>query len=153
MTPGPISSERMIAATVPRAAMWVSSGPGPWLPFSPIWWQARQPDWAAISLPASYRSGTSISISAGSPTEIEMDVPERYEAGKLIAAQSGCLACHQIGENGNHGPGPELTHIAARGTVAAIIRSLEIGPGVMPAYADLSPEKLNQLADFLASLD
>ncbi|HZJ29381.1 MAG TPA: c-type cytochrome [Solirubrobacterales bacterium] len=96
---------------------------------------------------------TYLGASAGSPTEIEMDVPERYEAGKLIAAQSGCLACHQIGENGNHGPGPELTHIAATVPRAAIIRSLEIGPGVMPAYADLSPEKLNQLADFLASLD
>ena len=35
-----------------------------------------------------------------------------YEAGKEVVAGSGCLACHKIGENGNNGPGPELTHIA-----------------------------------------
>ena len=29
-----------------------------------------------------------------------------YEAGKLVVAQSGCLACHKIGDNGNAGPGP-----------------------------------------------
>ena len=31
--------------------------------------------------------------------------PQQYEAGKLVAAQSGCLACHKIGENGNSAPG------------------------------------------------
>src|SRR3954469_4955113 len=35
-----------------RDAMSVSGGPGPSLPLSPILWQARQPDWAATSLPA-----------------------------------------------------------------------------------------------------
>ena len=34
-----------------------------------------------------------------------------FERGKQIAAQSGCLACHKIGENGNDGPGPDLTDI------------------------------------------
>ena len=29
-----------------------------------------------------------------------------YEAGKKVVAQSGCLACHKIGDNGNDGPGP-----------------------------------------------
>ena len=32
--------------------------------------------------------------------------PARSTQGKLVAAQSGCLACHKIGENGNDGPGP-----------------------------------------------
>lgn len=96
---------------------------------------------------------TYLGAEAGSPNSIDMEVPKRYEQGKLIAAQSGCLACHQIGENGNHGPGPELTHIAARVPRDAIIRSLQVGPGIMPSYADMPPEKLNQLADFLASLD
>ena len=35
--------------------------------------------------------------------------PANLEKGKLVAAQSGCLACHKIGENGNDGPGPHLT--------------------------------------------
>jgi quinol-cytochrome oxidoreductase complex cytochrome b subunit len=90
---------------------------------------------------------------AGSPTEIDMQVAPQYEAGKQVVAQSGCLACHKLGENGNHGPGPDLTHIAQNIPRAAIIRSVEIGPGIMPSYRDLPPKKINQLADFLSSLD
>ena len=54
---------------------------------------------------------TYLGAAAGSPNEIDMKVAKQYEAGKLVAAQSGCLACHKIGENGNDGPGPELTDI------------------------------------------
>ena len=89
----------------------------------------------------------------GSPTEIEMEVAPQYEAGKEIVAGAGCLACHKIGENGNNGPGPDLTHIAQRVPRAAIVRSVEIGPGIMPSYRDLPPQKLDELANFLASLD
>ena len=64
---GPISTERMIAARGIRAAMWVSSGPGPLLPFSPSLWQARQPEPATISLPALYWGATFMSISVGEP--------------------------------------------------------------------------------------
>src|SRR5687767_15248214 len=96
---------------------------------------------------------TYLGAAAGSPNEIDMEVAAEYEPGKLVTAQSGCLACHKIGENGNDGPGPELTHIAERIPRAAIIRSLNVGPGIMPAYDGLSEEKLNQAADFLASLD
>jgi quinol-cytochrome oxidoreductase complex cytochrome b subunit len=96
---------------------------------------------------------TYLGATAGSPTEIEMAVAPRYEAGKEITAQAGCLACHKVGENGNNGPGPELTHIAENVPRAAILRSLEIGPGIMPSYRELPPRKLNQLADFLSSLD
>src|SRR3954447_8935101 len=90
---------------------------------------------------------------AGSPTEIDMQVAPQYEGGKEGVAQSGCLACHKLGENGNHGPGPELTHIAQTIPRAAIIRSVQIGPGIMPSYRALPPKKINQLADFLSSLD
>lgn len=90
---------------------------------------------------------------AGSPTEIEMEVAPRYEAGKEITASAGCLACHNIGENGNHGPGPELTHIGSRIPRAAILRSVEIGPGIMPSFRDLPQEQKEQMADFLASLE
>ncbi|MGZ8666149.1 MAG: c-type cytochrome [Solirubrobacterales bacterium] len=89
----------------------------------------------------------------GSPTEIDMQVSKRYETGALVVAEAGCLACHKLGENGNNGPGVELTHIAEKIPRAAIVRSVQIGPGIMPSYRDLSPRKLNQLADFLSSLD
>jgi quinol-cytochrome oxidoreductase complex cytochrome b subunit len=90
---------------------------------------------------------------AGPPTEIDMKVAPQYEAGKEVAAGQGCLGCHKLGENGNNGPGPELTHIASRIPRAAIIRSLEIGPGIMPSYGDLPPKKVEELANFLSSLD
>jgi mono/diheme cytochrome c family protein len=96
---------------------------------------------------------TYLGAPAGSPTEIEMPVAERYEPGKQLVAESGCLACHKLSENGNNGPGPELTHIGSRVPRAAIIRSLVIGPGEMPEFTDFSPEQLDQIGDFLASLE
>lgn len=99
---------------------------------------------------------TFLGANAGSPTEIEIDVAPEYQAGKLVAAQSGCLACHQFGENGNNGPGPKLTEIGARLNPAAIARSLEIGPGIMPSYAAMAkdqPEKFRDLVAFLSSLN
>lgn len=89
----------------------------------------------------------------GSPNDIALAVAPQYKAGEEVAAQSGCGACHEIGNNGNNGPGPNLTHIGARIPRAAIVRSLQIGPGIMPSFKDLSPKKLNDLANFLASLD
>ncbi|CAN5520651.1 menaquinol-cytochrome c reductase cytochrome b/c subunit [soil metagenome] len=96
---------------------------------------------------------TFLGASAGSPNEIDIEVANEFEAGKDVAAQSGCGACHKFGENGNDGPGPELTEIGSRLPQEAIARSLEIGPGIMPSYADLPPEKSEDLTAFLASLD
>ncbi len=95
---------------------------------------------------------TFLGAEAGSPTEIELTVSKEQEAGKQVAAQSGCLACHKFGTNGNSGPGPELTNIGSRLPAAAIERSLEVGPGIMPSYSDLPPAKKQDLVDFLASL-
>jgi menaquinol-cytochrome c reductase cytochrome b/c subunit len=99
---------------------------------------------------------------AGAPTEIDLEVEasspqERVvlERGKAVAASSGCLACHKIGENGNAGPGPALTHIGERLPAPAIARTLQNPTAPMPSYATLQqnePEKFNQLVDFLASL-
>ena len=74
---------------------------------------------------------------AGPPTEVSMKVAKQFEAGKEVVAGAGCLACHKLGENGNNGPGPELTHIGARIPRAAILRSVEIGPGIMPSFREL----------------
>jgi menaquinol-cytochrome c reductase cytochrome b/c subunit len=89
---------------------------------------------------------------AGPPTEIDMKVAPQYEPGKELVAQTGCLACHTIGDNGNGTLGPELTEVGARLPRNAILRSLEAGPGIMPAFDDFSQKQLNQIADFLASL-
>ncbi len=95
---------------------------------------------------------TYLGAAAGSPNEIEMEVAPELEAGKVVAAQSGCLACHKIGENGNDGPGPHLTDIGNTLPRAAILRTLENPTAPMPSYAGLEEEKKAALVDFLASL-
>jgi quinol-cytochrome oxidoreductase complex cytochrome b subunit len=89
---------------------------------------------------------------AGSPNEIEYEVAEQYEPGKLVVAQAGCLACHKIGENGNPGPGPDLTEIADKLPKAAILRTLENPTAPMPSFAGLPEEQKDAMVDFLAQL-
>jgi len=89
---------------------------------------------------------------AGPPTNVEMKVPPQYEAGKLVVAQSACLACHKIGDSGNGTLAPDLTHIGSRIPRAAILRSLQAGPSIMPSFKSLGQKKLNEVADFLSYL-
>jgi mono/diheme cytochrome c family protein len=89
---------------------------------------------------------------AGSPNSIDMVVPANLEKGKLVAAQSGCLACHKIGENGNDGPGPELTEIGDKLLPGALKRTLENPTAPMPSYAGMPEEKKEALVDFLSYL-
>jgi quinol---cytochrome c reductase cytochrome c subunit, bacillus type len=95
---------------------------------------------------------TYLGAAAGSPNSIDLKVAQQYEAGKLVAAQSGCLACHKIGENGNSGPGPNLTEIGDRLLPAAIRRTLENPTAPMPSYRDLPEEKKEALVAFLGQL-
>jgi menaquinol-cytochrome c reductase cytochrome b/c subunit len=95
---------------------------------------------------------TYLGASAGSPNSIDMKVAPQFEAGKLVAAQSGCLACHKIGDNGNDGPGPHLTDIGDQLQAGAIRRTLENPTAPMPSFAGLPEEKKAALVAFLASL-
>jgi ubiquinol-cytochrome c reductase cytochrome b subunit/menaquinol-cytochrome c reductase cytochrome b/c subunit len=109
---------------------------------------------------------TYLGASAGAPTQIDMPTPQRivaqgpdvvrtYESGRQVAAQSGCLACHKIGNNGNDGPGPELTDIADRLPGQAIERTLINPTSPMPSFKGLqqrSPERFNDLVMYLSQL-
>ena len=109
---------------------------------------------------------TYLGASAGPPTQIDMPTPARvsaqgpkvlaqYEKGKQVVAQSGCLACHKIGENGNDGPGPHLTDIGARLPSQAIARTLINPTAPMPSFAGLeqqSPDKFKALVTFVSQL-
>ena len=94
---------------------------------------------------------TYLGASAGSPNQIDMKVPKRFEAGKLVVAQSGCLACHKIGENGG-ALGPNLTHIGDRVLPGAIRRTLDNPTSPMPSFRDLPAKKKDALVAFLSSL-
>jgi len=100
---------------------------------------------------------------AGSPTAIEMKTPTavvqaggttlaEYEAGKQVVAQSGCLACHKIGDNGNSGPGPNLSNIASRLPRQGIARTLVNPTAPMPSFRNLPPVKFKAVVNFLSQL-
>ena len=106
---------------------------------------------------------TFLGANAGSPTAIEMDAPAEvraqgeeavatFESGKQVVAQSGCLACHKIEENGNDGPGPPLTEIGARLPRQAIARTLINPTAPMPSFQDLPQEQFDDAVEFLAML-
>ncbi len=105
-----------------------------------------------------YEGGT-----AGAPTEINIATPSsvtqtggtlltQFNAGKLAVAQSGCEGCHKIGDNGNSGPGPNLSHIGSRLPKAAIARTLVNPTAPMPSFANLPPQKFQDIVVFLSSL-
>ena len=100
---------------------------------------------------------------AGAPTAIEMATPvavkeaggkllAEYEEGRKVVAQSGCLACHKLGDNGNSGPGPELTTIASRIPRQAIARTLVNPTAPMPSFKNLPAKKFEAIVNFLSQL-
>ena len=103
---------------------------------------------------------TFLGANAGSPTQIDMQPPSglsaqarsQYNQGKLVAAQSGCLACHKIGESGNDGPGSPLAQIGDRLPRQAIARTLENPTAPMPSFRNLPPQKFDALVGFLSNL-
>jgi quinol---cytochrome c reductase cytochrome c subunit, bacillus type len=117
----------------------------------------------AIAVIAAMAYLTYQGANAGSPTAIEMSTPSavqrargialaEYEAGEKVVAQSGCLACHKLGENGNAGPGPDLTHIASRLPRQGIARTLVNPTAPMPSFKNLPPKKFEAIVGFLAQL-
>jgi menaquinol-cytochrome c reductase cytochrome b/c subunit len=99
---------------------------------------------------------------AGSPNEISLATPaavvaqggktlREFESGRQVVAQSGCLACHKIGENGGT-LGPNLTKIGVRLAPQAIARTLINPTAPMPSYASLPANKRDALVAFLSQL-
>jgi hypothetical protein len=97
-----------------------------------------------------------------SPSGLELPrpvVPEsegrrkrEVEAGRLDVAQSGCLACHRIGDSGNRGPGENLTHIGSRLSEREIAHAIVDPRAPMPSFRHLPAQKLRDVVRFLAAL-
>jgi quinol---cytochrome c reductase cytochrome c subunit, bacillus type len=99
----------------------------------------------------------------GSPNAVDMSPPAslntaqatQFRAGEDVVGESGCLACHVIGDNGNNGPGPPLTHIGAIRRPAAIASTLRNPTAPMPSFAAMAkndPKKFLNLVTFLSEL-
>ncbi len=99
----------------------------------------------------------------GSPNSVDLPPPPTlnasqatvFRAGEDVVGESGCLACHVIGDNGNNGPGPPLTHIGSIRRADAIASTLRNPTAPMPSFAGLAnndPKKFQNLVTFLSEL-
>jgi cytochrome c oxidase subunit II len=90
--------------------------------------------------------------------------------GEAVFVQAGCGLCHAVGgrkgEGATGAPGPDLTHVASRRTLAAgtlpntrdtlrewILRPQALKPGNRMPPTPLAPEQLEALLDYLETLD
>ena len=100
---------------------------------------------------------------AGTPDALEIATPKAviaggpaavatWNEGRLVVAQSGCEACHTIGDNGNSGPGPNLTHIGSRIPREGIARTLVDPTQPMPPFKNLPAKKFNAVVSFISQL-
>jgi menaquinol-cytochrome c reductase cytochrome b/c subunit len=118
---------------------------------------------AGISVIAAMAYLTYTGANTGSPNSVALQPPASltasekatFTAGELVVGQSGCLACHVIGSNGNNGPGPPLTHVAKTLEPGAIASTLINPTPPMPSFGSLAknqPQKFQNLVGFLSLL-
>jgi menaquinol-cytochrome c reductase cytochrome b/c subunit len=133
----------------------------------------RSPERLITRRPIALATGVSVIVAmafltysganTGSPNQVSLAPPagltaseqQTFKAGELVVGESGCLACHQIGDNGNNGPGPPLTNIGAIRRPGAIAATLRNPTAPMPSFIGLaktSPKKFNDLVEFLSML-
>jgi menaquinol-cytochrome c reductase cytochrome b/c subunit len=109
---------------------------------------------AGIATIAAMAYLTVLGALAGAPSEIELETEPQFQEGRAVAASSGCLGCHKIGENGNT-LGPNLTHIGERLGRDALARTLINPTSPMPSYRALQqqdPDQFTELIRYLSSL-
>jgi len=115
---------------------------------------------AAVTTIAAMAYLTYSGAHTGSPNSVDLKPPanltaaqkQTWQAGADVVGESGCLACHVIGENGNNGPGPALTNIASTVPSAQIASTLRNPTPPMPSFKNLPADKFNDLVYFLSTL-
>jgi hypothetical protein len=101
--------------------------------------------------------------SVGGPTTIPVEPPSavartggrqlaEFYFGRAVTAQSGCLACHRIGQAGNNGPGPDVSHVGSRLSASRIERAILKPTAPMPSFRYLPKAKLRAVVTFLSLL-
>ena len=103
------------------------------------------------TLPSGLPPGAGIPVPPGLRARREAAVAQ-FNEGRRVVVQSGCEACHKIGDDGNNGPGPELTHVADRLPRQAIARTLVNPTAPMPSFQNLPPKKFTAVVYFLSQL-
>jgi menaquinol-cytochrome c reductase cytochrome b/c subunit len=100
-------------------------------------------------------TGSPNSVDTPPPASLNASQATQFRAGEDVVGESGCLACHVLGDNGNNGPGPPLTHIGSILRPDAIASTLRNPTVPMPSFASLAqndPKKFQSLVTFLSEL-
>jgi menaquinol-cytochrome c reductase cytochrome b/c subunit len=117
---------------------------------------------AGITVIASMAYLTYTGATTKSPNAVDMTPPAgltasekaTFSRGALVVGDVGCLACHVLGDNGNNGPGPPLTHIGKILEPGAIASTLINPTAPMPSFAGLQKQghKFQDVVGFLSLL-
>jgi menaquinol-cytochrome c reductase cytochrome b/c subunit len=118
---------------------------------------------AAVATIAAMAYLTYSGANTGSPNTVDLNALKApagltaqqlasFKAGAEVVGESGCLACHVLGTNGNNGPGPALTQIGNIVPADQIASTLRNPTPPMPSFKNLPPEKFNNLVYFLSNL-
>jgi hypothetical protein len=75
-----------------------------------------------------------------------------FKEGSAVYAQTGCAACHRIGDFGNAEPGPNLTHVGATLSRSEIEKAILDPSQPMPSFRLLPHAKLQAIVRFLSLL-
>jgi mono/diheme cytochrome c family protein len=75
-----------------------------------------------------------------------------FKAGRTVYDQSGCAACHRIGDQGNKGPGPDLTQVGSTLSTPEIERAIVDPSEPMPSFKNLPAKKFKAIVEFLSLL-
>jgi hypothetical protein len=75
-----------------------------------------------------------------------------FKAGRTVYARTGCAACHRIGNMGNAGPGPNLTHVGSTLATPQLEHALIDPRAPMPSFKHLPAAKFRAVVEFLSLL-
>jgi len=76
-----------------------------------------------------------------------------FKEGRAVYAQTGCAACHRVGDYGNSGPGPNLTRIGLTLSAEQVERAILHPTAPMPSFKNLPAAKFRDVLDFLQQLN
>ena len=102
-------------------------------------------------------------VATGGPVQLTVSPPPavvragkgqltEFELGRTVMAQTGCLACHRIGQSGNPGPGPALNHVGSVLSRRGIEHALISPTAPMPSFKHLPAAEFKALVTFLSDL-
>lgn len=86
------------------------------------------------------------------PSSLSAHARAEYDAGRGEVGRSGCPACHQIGGQGNHGPGGDVTHIGTILSSRALGSALVNSSAPMPSFKSLPARSRRTIVAFLRQL-